>query len=60
MHMKRFLVLEVTKFSDGTYSTRVVFESDVYRVAHDEYERLFEVSSDFQLYILKPITFPKF
>ena len=58
--MKRFLVLEVTKFLDGTYSTGVVFESDDYRVAFDEYERLYEVSSDFQLYRLKSITFPKF
>ena len=58
--MKRFLVLEVTKFLDGTYSTRVVFESDDYSVAYSEYERLYEVSSDFQLYRLKSITFPKF
>lgn len=58
--MKRYLVLEVTKFLDGTYSTRVVFESSDYRVAFDEYERLYEVSSDFQLYRLKSITFPKF
>ena len=58
--MKRFLVLEVTKFLDGTYSTRVVFESDDYKVAYDEYVRLFEVSSDFQLYRLKSITFPQF
>lgn len=60
MHMKRFLVLEVTKFHDGTYSTCVVFESDDYRIAFDEYERLYEVSSDFQLYRLKSITFPEF
>lgn len=60
MHMKRFLVLEVTKFLDGTYSTRVVFESDDYSVAYSEYDRLYEVSSDFQLYRLKSITFPKF
>lgn len=58
--MKRFLVLEVTKFLDGTYSTRVVFESDNYSVAFAEYERLYEVSSDFQLYRLKSITFPEF
>lgn len=60
MYMKRFIVLQVTKFLDGTYSTRVVFESDDYRVAFDEYERLYEVSSDFCLYRLKSITFPKF
>lgn len=58
--MKRFLVLEVTKFLDGTYSTRVVFESDSFSAAYSEYERLYEVSSDFQLYRLKSITFPKF
>lgn len=58
--MKRFLVLEVTKFHDGTYSTRVVFESDDYKVAFDECERLYEVSSDFQLYRLNSIYFPKF
>lgn len=58
--MKRFLVLEVTKFLDGTYSTRVVFESDDYKASFDEYERLYEVSSEFQLYRLKSITFPEF
>lgn len=60
MHMKRFLVLEVTKFHDGTYSTSVVFESDNFGDAYSEYKRLYEVSSDFQLYRLRSITFPKF
>lgn len=58
--MKRYLVLEVTKFLDGTYSTSVVFESDDHRLAFEEYERLYEVSSDFQLYRLKSIFFPEF
>lgn len=60
MLMKRFLVLEITKYLDDTYSTRVVFESDDYRVAFDEYERLYEFSSVFQFYRLKSIIFPKF
>lgn len=60
MNMKRFLVLEVTKYLNGTYSTSVVFESVNYRVAFDKYQLLCEVSSDFQYYILKSISFPEF
>lgn len=58
--MKRFLVLEVTKFHDGTYSTRVVFESEYFSDAYDECKRLNEVSGDFNLFRLKSLTFPKF
>lgn len=58
--MKRFLVLQVTKYLDGTYSTRVVFESDDYISALEEYERLCDESSDFFHYRLKSISFPKF
>lgn len=59
MHMKRFLLLEVSKLLDGTYSTRVVFESEYFSDAYDECLRLSKVSSDFQLYRLKSITFPE-
>lgn len=58
--MKRFLVLQVTKFLDCTYSTRVVFESDSYKVALDEYKRLFVDSNDFNFYTIQSITFPAF
>lgn len=58
--MKRHLVLELTKFLDGTYSTRVVYESEYFSDAYDECSRLRSCSTDFCRYSLKSIVFPKF